>query len=86
VDHTLDHLSECFRLVYSAPCYHGQLFDNLGFMGDTECSTQFLEGSYEYPFNTEVWTKKILQEAHYNFSCMSGAKIATQLWISNNIE
>jgi hypothetical protein len=44
VDHTLDHLSECFCLAYSALCYQGQLFDNLGFMGDTECSKQILEG------------------------------------------
>ncbi len=29
VDHTLDHLSECFCLGYSALCYQGQLFNNL---------------------------------------------------------
>jgi hypothetical protein len=79
VDHTLNHLSECFRLAYSAPCYQGQLFDNLGFMRDIECSKQILEGTYEYPPNTYVWTKKILQEAHYTFSRMSGAKIATTI-------
>jgi hypothetical protein len=59
--HTSDHLSECFRFAYSAPCYLGQLFDNLGFMGDTECSQQILEGTYEYPPDTNIWTKKILQ-------------------------
>jgi hypothetical protein len=79
VDHTLDHLSECFHLAYSAPCYQGQLFDGLGFMGDTECSKQILEGTYEYPPNTNVWKKKILQEAHYTFPRMSGAKIATTI-------
>jgi hypothetical protein len=79
MNHTLNHLSECFCLVYSAPCYQGQLFDNLGFMGDTECSKQILEGTYEYPPNTNVWTKKILQEAHYTFSHMSRAKIATTI-------
>jgi hypothetical protein len=79
VDHTLDHLSECFCLAYSAPCYQGQLFDNLGFMGDIEYSKQILEGTYEYPPYTDVWTKKILQEAHYTFSHMSGAKIATTI-------
>ena len=41
--HTSDHLSERFRLVYSAPCYHGQLFNDLGFMGDTKCSQQILK-------------------------------------------
>ncbi len=47
---------------------------------------------YEYPPNTNVWTKKILQEAHYTFSPMSGTKIATtisnadfqQYWIKIN--
>jgi hypothetical protein len=38
MDYTLDHLSEHFCLAYSAPCYQGELFENLGFMGDTECS------------------------------------------------
>jgi hypothetical protein len=79
VDHTLDHLSECFCLAYSAPCYKGQLFDDLGFMGDTECSKQILEGTYEYPSDTNVWMKKILKEAHYTFSRMSGAEIATTI-------
>jgi hypothetical protein len=79
VDHTLNHLSECFCLAYSTPCYQGQLFDNLGFMRDTECSKQILEGTYEYPPNTGIWTKKILQEAHYTFSHLSGAEIATTI-------
>jgi hypothetical protein len=83
VDHTLDHLFECFCLVYSAPCYQGQLFDDLGFMGDTECSRKILEGTYEYPPNTNVWMKKILQEAHYTFSRMSGAKIATTFFTAD---
>ena len=79
VGHTSDHLSECLRLAYSAPCYRGQLFDDLGFMGDTECSQQILEGMYEYPPDTNIWTKKILQEAHHTFSRMSGTKIATTI-------
>jgi hypothetical protein len=69
----------CLHLAYSALCYQGQLLDDLGFMGGTECSKQILERTYEYPPNTDVWTKKILQEAHYTFSHMSGAKIATTI-------
>ncbi len=79
VDHTSDHLSECFHLAYSALCYQGQLSDNLGFMGDTECSKQILEGRYEYPPDTDIWMKKILQEAHFTISHMSSAKIATTI-------
>jgi hypothetical protein len=77
VAHTADHLSDQFQLAYSAPCYRGQLFDDLGFMGDTECAQQILEGTYEYPQDTNIWTKKILQEAQYTFSRISGTKIAT---------
>jgi hypothetical protein len=36
-------------------------------MGDTVCSQQILDGTYEYPLDTDIWTKKILQEAHHSF-------------------
>ncbi len=54
-------------------------FQRPWFHGDTECSKQILEGSYEYPPKTNVWTNKILQAAHYTFSHMSGAKIVTTI-------
>ncbi len=57
VAHTADHLLERFQLAYSVPCYHGQLFDDLGFMGDTVCAQQILEGTYDYPPDTDIWTK-----------------------------
>ncbi len=77
VGQTSNHLSKCFCLAYSAPFYRGKSFDDLGFMGDTECSQQILEGTYDFPPDTDIWTKKILQEAHYTFSCMSSAEILT---------
>jgi hypothetical protein len=83
VGHTLDHLFKHFRLAYSTPCYRGQLFDDLGYMGDTECSQQILEGTYEYLPNTNIWMKKILQEAQHTFSCMFGAKIATTIFTAD---
>ena len=79
MEHTSDHLCGRFRLAYSTPCYHGQLFDDLGFMGDTECLQQILEGTYEYPPDTDIWTKKILQEAQHTFTRMSGKEIATTI-------
>jgi hypothetical protein len=48
-------------------------------MGDTKCAQQILEGTYEYPPDTNIWMKKILQEAHSTFSRMSGAKVATMI-------
>jgi hypothetical protein len=79
VGHTSDHLSERFCLAYSAPCYYRQLFDDLRFMGDTDCAQQILKGTCDYPPDTNIWTKKILKEAHYTFSQMSGTEIATTI-------
>jgi hypothetical protein len=45
-------------------------------MGDTECSQQILDGTYKYPPDTDIWTKKILQEAHHTFIQMSGIEIS----------
>jgi hypothetical protein len=79
-EHTSDHLSQWFHLTHSAPCYQGQLFDDLGFMVDTECTQKILEGTYDYPPDTDEWTKKILQKAHFTFSQkMSGIEIATMI-------
>jgi len=67
-EHTSDHLSQWFRLAHSALCYRGQLFNDLGFTGDTECTQKILEGMYKCPPDTHEWTKKILQEAHITFT------------------
>jgi hypothetical protein len=48
-------------------------------MGDTECSQRILEGTYDYPPDTDIWTKKILQEAQHTFARMSGMEIATMI-------
>ena len=79
VGHTSNHLSKRFCLAYSVPCCCGQLSDDLGFMGDTECSQQILEGTYDYPSNTDMWMKKILQEARHTFSHVGDKEIATTI-------
>ena len=83
VAHTSDHLSKRFRLASSALCYRGQLFDDLRFMGDTKCSQRILKGTYDYPPDTDVWTKKILQEAQHTFARMSGKEIATTIFTAH---
>jgi hypothetical protein len=55
------------------------LFEDLGFMGDTKCAQKILEGTYDYPPGTDKWTKKILQEAQFTSSQMSGTEIATMI-------
>jgi hypothetical protein len=53
-----------------------EIFDDLGFMGDTKCTQKILEVAYDFPPDTNIRMKKILQEARYTFSHMSGAKVA----------
>ena len=58
--HVSKHLSEGFHLTFSAPCYSGGLFDNIGFIGDTEAARFILEGTYVYPLDTDPETKLLL--------------------------
>ena len=43
------HLSERFRLAFTAGCFKGQLFNDLGFIGNAHVAQQILEGTYNYP-------------------------------------
>ena len=45
-NHVSKHLSERFRLAFTAKCYSGQLFDDIGFIGDTENARAILESTY----------------------------------------
>ena len=54
-------LSERFRLAFTAQCYSGQLFDDIGFVGDTECARQILEGTYVFPPDTDPATRLLLE-------------------------
>ncbi len=48
-------------------------------MGDTKCAQKILKGTYDPP-DTNEWTKKILQEAHFTFSQKnSGIEIAMMI-------
>jgi hypothetical protein len=78
-EHTSKHLSQWFRLAHSVPGYQEKLFDNLGFMGDAKSAQRILKGTYNYPPDTDKWTKKILQEAQFTFSQMSGTEIAMMI-------
>lgn len=56
-------LSERFRLAFSAPSYSGNLFDNFGYIGDTEATQKILEGTYAYPEDTDPATRLLCEEA-----------------------
>ncbi len=69
------HLSIRFCLAYSAPCYSSQLLEDTGDLGDTRCSKDMPNGTYAYLPNTDQWTVKILQEAHYTYKLISNDRI-----------
>ncbi len=71
------HLAERFRLVFSAPCHSGKLFDNIGFIGDTEAAQQILEGTYEYEEGLDPATRLLFEEAAKTYASMPREKIAT---------
>jgi hypothetical protein len=43
------HLAERFQLAFSAPCMRGKLFDDIGFIGDTTCAQQAIDGTCVFP-------------------------------------
>ena len=55
-------LTTSFTGAFSSLFYTGRLFDDLGFMGDTQCVAQVLEGTYEYPKKINDATKMLLEE------------------------
>ena len=57
------HLADRFRLAFTAPSDSGQLFDDIGFVGDMEAARAILEGTYEYPSDIDPATKLLLGEA-----------------------
>ena len=71
-----NHLAERFRLAFSAPCMSGQLFDDIGFIGDTECAQQILEGTYVFPPGTDPATQFLLEEAGITYQKMSKEEVA----------
>ena len=45
-----------FWLVSTTPSYSGQLFDDIGFLGNTESVKYILEGTYIFPDGTDQAT------------------------------
>jgi hypothetical protein len=78
-----EHLSLCFCLAYSTPCYSNQLLNNIGHLGDTQCTLDIFDGLYIFPPNTDPWTIKILQEVHYTFKMLSNEPINTTISVLN---
>ena len=76
-------LAERFRLAFSAKCHEGKLFDDIGFLGDTVCAGQILEGTYTYHSDTDPATRVLLEEAAITFANLSQEEVSTYVTIDD---
>jgi len=81
--HTSEHLENRFRLALSAPCSSGKLFDDVGFLGDTDAAQQILEGTYVFPPDTEKFTKLLLEETARTYAEMSTEEVNTHVTVED---
>ena len=70
------HLSKRFRLAFTAPCMSGELFDDISFLGNTDCAQQILEGTYVYLIGVDPATKFLMEEAGISYRKMSRKEIS----------
>ena len=78
-----DTLSERFRLAFPAKSYSGKLFDDIGYIGDTEASRQILEGTYEFAPDEDPGTRLLLEEAAHTYSKMSQEEVAAYVTVDD---
>ena len=77
-----EHLSLRFWLAYSAPGNSFQLLNNIGHLGDIQCTRDIVEGPYTLPPDTDKWTAKILEEAHHTFALLADKTIDSTISVS----
>ena len=76
-------LDERFRLAMSAPAYSGQLFDDIGFCGDTAAAQAILEGTYVFPPDCDPATRLLLEEAAKTYRQLSNEEIASYVTLED---
>jgi len=82
-EQVIKNLAERFRLVFTAKCHEGKLFDDIGFLGDTVCARQILEGTYTYPPDTDPVTRLLLEEAAITFAKLSQEEVSMHVTIDD---
>ena len=64
-------IGERYKLAYSAPIMsNSKLLADVGFTGDGEAVSAILDGTYEFPPDTDPWTSLLLTEAAVLFSTL----------------
>jgi hypothetical protein len=74
---------ECFCKTFTAPYYTGKLFDDVGFIGDTECARQILEDTYLFPKGTDPVTRLLLEETVVTFEKLSGKEVSSYVTVKD---
>ena len=82
-DHSANHLSVRFCHAYTAPIYASSLLQELGPLGDTDNARRILEGTYEYPPDTDLWTRKYFEEAQHTYALLGDEEIDTTISVSD---
>ena len=72
-------MAKRFRIACDAPVCFGSLFDDVGYLGDTEATAKILRGEYHFKDDVDRYTKLLLIEAHKLFMSKSKEEIATMI-------
>ena len=59
------------------------MFDDVGFLGDTEVVGHILDGTYAFPPDTDPATKLLFEEAAHTFSQLSADEVATYVTVED---
>ena len=70
-------LTDRFSGAFSSPFYNDRIFDDLGFMGDSECAQQVLEGTHAFPEGADPSTTMLLEECSIMYLSMSRGEVST---------
>jgi hypothetical protein len=68
-----------FKLARDAPICEGQLFDDIGYLGDTKATRDILLGTYQFPSDMDPHTRLLCEEAHRIFITRSAEEISTRV-------
>jgi len=59
------------------------MLQDLGPLGDTDYALDILNGTYEYPPDTDIWTVKYFEEAQHTYALLGQEEIGTTISVAN---
>ena len=70
-------------MAFTAPSCSGKLFDDIGFLGDTQAVKEILEGTYVFEQDVDPATKLLFEEAAITYAAMSNEEVATYVTVED---